>query len=481
MLLESEKKYRLLFDNVNDAIFVHDAQARMLAVNLVACQWLGYTHAELMSMTVEQIVAPEELPHVLNQVARLLESGQLIFESVHQHQNHSRIPTEVSSRVITWQGQPAILSICRDIRERKQAEQEQREANCQLEAAVTRAQELAVQAQAANAAKSRFLAAMSHEIRTPLNAVLGFSQLLQRDTRLTLDQLQRVAIVNRSGEHLLALLNDILDFSKIEAGQQTLLASAFDLSALLRDLETMFRLQADAKQLTLHLEGLDDVERYLRADPRKLRQILINLLSNAVKFTATGGIWLRASTSPQGTAAVRLIVLIGDSGPGLEAEAIGRLFAAFEQGEAGIGSCSGTGLGLAISRQLARLMGGDLTVTSAPGQGSLFRLEVLAQLATESLVASRSEGSAVGLGLGDGDTPAAPADRTSAARPPALTREILDRLPAELRSQLREAALCGRQGQLRQTLQQVADPELRQQLLDLVAKFDYQPFLELLS
>ena len=354
-----------------------------------------------------------------------------------------------------------------------------RKVNCELEAAMVQTRELAVQAQAANAAKGRFLATMSHEIRTPLNAILGFSQLLQRDPKLALEQQQRVATINRSGEHLLALLNEILEFSKIEAGQQALVSSAFDLPGLLRELATLFRPQADAKQLTLRLDGLDDVERYLVADERKLRQILMHLLGNAVKFTTTGGVWVRVSTEPQGTEDLRLVLLIGDSGPGIAAAEIGRLFAPFEQGAAGCHSCSGTGLGLAISRQLARLMGGDLTVTSEFGQGSVFRLEVPAQPATESLVATELKGSPVQSGLSDVETPADQSARATAEGSPARTRELLNSLPAELRAQLHAAALRGRQEQLRQALQQVADPELRRQLLNLVAKFDYEPFLQL--
>ena len=378
-------------------------------------------------------------------------------------------------------GQPTqMIGTNWDITNGKQAEEQLREVNRQLEAATTRAQELSVQAQAANAAKSRFLATMSHEIRTPLNAVLGFAQLLQRDPKLSLDHQPWVATINRSGEHLLALLNEILELSKIEAGQQTLIPSAFDLPALLRELETLFQPQADTKQLTLRLDGLDDVERYVVADKRRLLQILMNLLGNAVKFTATGGVWVRVSTEPQGTEGLRLVVLVGDSGPSIGAEEIGQLFAAFEQATAGRHSGSGTGLGLAISRQLARLMGGDLTVTSAVGQGSVFRLEVLVQPTTESLVATELKGSPVQSGLSDVSTQAAHAAepaRTTVERPPARTRELLDSLPAELRKQLHEAAQCGRQGQLRQTLQQVADPELRRQLQILVAKFDYEPFL----
>ena len=175
---------------------------------------------------------------------------------------------------------------------------------------------------------------------------------------------------------------------------------------------------------------------------------------------------MRASTEPQGTEGLHLVVLVGDSGPSIGAEEIGRLFAAFEQATAGRHSGSGTGLGLAISRQLARLMGGDLTVTSTVGQGNVFRLEVFVQPTTESPTDVYAP-----------PAPAAEPDRTSVERPPARTRELLDSLPAELRKQLHEAALCGRQGQLRQTLQQVADPELRRQLQALIERFEYEPFL----
>jgi PAS domain S-box-containing protein len=443
VLLESEKKYRLVFDSANDAIFVHDEQARMLAVNPVACQWLGYTHAELISMTIDQLDAPEESQHMPDRRSRLLERGQLVFETVHRHKNDLRIPTEVSSRTIIWEGQPAVLSICRDITDRKQAEVVLVEANRQLEASMVRAQELTAQAQAANAAKSRFLATMNHETRTPLNAILGFSQLLEQDPTLAIDHKSRVATINRSGEHLLTLLNDILEFSKNQDGQQASVSSPFDLPFLLRDLERVFRPQTDAKQLTLRMDGLDEVERYLIADERKLRRILTNLLGNAVKFTTTGGIWVRASTKPQGTDGLRLVVLVGDSGPGIATEEIGRLFAAFEQGEVGKRSCLGTGLGLAISRQLARLMGGDVSVRSEVGQGSVFRLEILAQPATESMVEVKLEGSQVQSGLDGVHAPASQPDGTTVAGSPALIRERLDSVPAELRKVLPSSSELG--------------------------------------
>jgi len=155
------------------------------------------------------------------------------------------------------------------------------------------------QAETANQAKSVFLANMTHEIRTPMNAILGFSQLMQRDPSLTPMQREHLSTINRSGEHLLALINDILEMSKIEAGRTTLNPVTFDLHAFLDDLEVMFRVRTDAKGLQLEMDRTNDVPRYVLTDQGKLRQVLINLLGNAVKFTEEGGVVLRVRTKDE--------------------------------------------------------------------------------------------------------------------------------------------------------------------------------------
>ena len=161
-------------------------------------------------------------------------------------------------------------------------------------------------ADAANRSKSMFLANMSHEIRTPMNAILGFSQLLLRDPALTTQQRQFLDPINRSGEHLLALLNDILELSKIEAGRTTLNPSTFDLLALVSDLEQMFRLRADTKKLQFNVERIGELPRYIVADQGKLRQVLINLVGNAIKFTESGGVVLRVGMEREASSELRL-------------------------------------------------------------------------------------------------------------------------------------------------------------------------------
>jgi PAS domain S-box-containing protein len=232
-------------------------------------------------------------------------------------------------------------------------------------------------AEAANRAKSVFLAHMSHEIRTPLNAILGFSQLMLHDVALTPGQRQRLNAINRSGEHLLALINDVLEMSKIEAGHATLHPAPFDLPALLRDLEMLFRPRAEAKQLLWAVERLGPVPQAVIGDESKLRQVLINLLGNAVKFTEHGGIVLRVRVQREDSGGLRFTAEVRDTGPGIAPPEMTRLFGQFEQTEAGYRARTGTGLGLAISRQYARLMGGEITVSSQVGEGSMFRLEVL--------------------------------------------------------------------------------------------------------
>ena len=226
--------------------------------------------------------------------------------------------------------------------------------------------------QQANRAKSVFLANMSHEIRTPMNAILGFSQLMLRDQDLTPRQCQYLGTINRSGEHLLALINDILEMSKIEAGRTTLNPSTFDLPVLLKDLEMMFRVRTDEKKLSFSVEMIGDVPQYIVTDINKLRQVFINVLGNAVKFTEQGGIGLRVRADREGATGPFLRVEIEDTGPGISPDDQDKLFRHFEQTKTGQQAGTGTGLGLAISREFVRLMGGDITVNSQVGKGSVF-------------------------------------------------------------------------------------------------------------
>ncbi len=260
------------------------------------------------------------------------------------------------------------------------------------------AEEARAAAEAANRAKSLFLANMSHELRTPLNAILGFAELLAHDPLLTPEQREQVDIIARSGEHLLDLINDVLDFSKIEAGRMSLVEDPFDLHQLLRDLEDMFRLRANVKGLTLLFERDPNLVRYAVADAGKLRQILINLLSNAVKFTQQGGVTLRARSAPSaGPDRVTLLIEVEDTGPGIAPDELPAVFEPFIQTHVGRRT-EGTGLGMPISRQLARLMGGDLTVTSTVGVGTCFRLELpLRVTGAEAVVPAQVSRRVIGL------------------------------------------------------------------------------------
>ena len=242
-------------------------------------------------------------------------------------------------------------------------------------------------AEAANRTKSAFLANMSHEIRTPLNAILGFSQLIQRDPALPPHQRAHLETINRSGEQLLLLIDDILNMAKIEAGRATLSPTTFDLHALLDNLELTFRMLTDAKHVQLLVERGEEVPRYVVTDEEKLRQVLTNLLGNAVKFTEEGGIVLRVSARRSEAAELRLLAEVEDSGPGVAEDELGKLFQPFQQTTTGVRTLKGTGLGLAISQEFAHLMGGTVTVSSREGKGSTFRLEIgLEEGAAEAVV-----------------------------------------------------------------------------------------------
>jgi signal transduction histidine kinase/DNA-binding response OmpR family regulator len=233
------------------------------------------------------------------------------------------------------------------------------------------------QAYAANRAKTTFLASMSHELRTPLNAILGYSTLVRDDPDLPERFRKDLEIVNRSGEHLLSLIDDVLDVAKIEAGRVTLEKTPVQIRELLRDSADLMRPKAEEKGLTLVLRQSPLVPRFVHSDPGKLRQVLINLIGNAVKYTALGGIIVNAEVREDGNGRT-LVLEVSDTGIGIDPKDHGRVFEPFVQAGSTSGQ-KGTGLGLAISQRFIELMGGRLSLQSAPGLGSTFRIELSAE------------------------------------------------------------------------------------------------------
>ncbi|RDH98872.1 signal transduction histidine kinase [Caldimonas thermodepolymerans] len=228
------------------------------------------------------------------------------------------------------------------------------------------------QAEQANQAKSRYISAISHELRTPLNSILGYAQLLDEDASLPPHRRQAVTVIRRAGDHLLSLIEGTLDIARIESGKLTLEVRPMRFAECVQQIARMFELQAAGKGIAFETEFVGTVPEVVRADEKRLRQILLNVLGNAVKFTRTGRVVFRLKYA-------REIALfeIEDTGPGIAPEEIGRIFEPFARGSAaGTGPSGGTGLGLTISKMLTDLMGGEMTVSSEVGRGTLFRIRL---------------------------------------------------------------------------------------------------------
>jgi len=343
---------RSLIESNIDALITTDPRGIITDVNKQMEALTGCTRDELIGAPFKDYFTDPERAEA--GIKRVLGEGKVTDYELTARARDGK-ETVVSYNASTFHDRDrklqGVFAAARDVTERKRYEQS---------------------LQQANRAKSVFLANMSHEIRTPMNAILGFSQLMLRDQDLTPRQCQYLGTINRSGEHLLALINDILEMSKIEAGRTTLNFSTFDLPALLNDLEMMFRVRTDEKKLAFSVEMIGDVPQYIVSDINKLRQVFINVLGNAVKFTEQGGIDLRVLSDCGDAAGVFLRVEIEDTGPGISPDEQDKLFRHFEQTKTGQQAGTGTGLGLAISQEFVRLMGGAITVTSQVGKGSVF-------------------------------------------------------------------------------------------------------------
>ncbi|WP_371809261.1 ATP-binding protein [Aquabacterium sp. A08] len=245
----------------------------------------------------------------------------------------------------------------------------------QLQRAKLVADKARAAADQANQAKTRYVSNISHELRTPLNSILGYAQLLQEDAQMPAHRAHAIRVILRGGEHLLSLIEGTLDLARIEAGKLALDVKPLDLKALLEEVAGMFELQAQAKGLRFVFQAPALWPQAVRADDKRLRQILINLLGNAVKFTSQGEVRLNVSYGRE-----MAVFEVADTGPGMTAQELDKVFEPFARGAAsgagGMGSATGAGLGLTIARMLTNLMGGEMTAHSQPGQGTTFRLRL---------------------------------------------------------------------------------------------------------
>jgi PAS domain S-box-containing protein len=350
--------------SISDCVCITDMKDKVLFVNNAFMETYQLQEHELLGQQIDIIRSPNNPPALLKAIYTATLSGGWRGELLNKKKDGSEFPVFLSTSVIhSDRGESvALIGVATDITERKKAE--------------TILQNARLEAEAANKAKSVFLANMSHEIRTPLNAIIGFSQLMNRDKHLTPTQKDYNISIIRAGEHLLALINDILELSKMEAGRLELNPLNIDLHLLFADINMFFREQARSKHLQFIFETAVDMPQYVIVDDNKLRRIFINLIGNALKFTDEGGVAVRIRMDKLNDRQSFLVVEIQDSGPGIPEEEIDKLFKHFVQTSTGINNSSGTGLGLALSRELAILMGGDIKVSSEVEKGTIFTFNV---------------------------------------------------------------------------------------------------------
>ncbi|MDB6154992.1 MAG: hypothetical protein JWL90_3445 [Chthoniobacteraceae bacterium] len=361
-LHQSKARHTAILEASLDSILTIDHQGCVVEINFATETIFGYSAAQMIGKEMAMLIVP---PHYReahrNGIRRLLETGEgpvlgKRLELSAMRSDGSEFPIELTIMRIVSDGPPMFTGHMRDISARKQVEEKLQQAKAEAERA--------------NAAKSAFLSRMSHELRTPLNAILGFSQLLQRRP-LDERQTESVGFIAKGGRHLLDLIDEVLDLTRIESGNTSISAESVEISDALEESLSLVQNLAESRAIRFDVNLIDMAGRFVTADRQRLKQIFVNLLSNAIKYNHDGG---RVSVDCEKRLPALLCIHIHDTGRGISAEKMERLFVPFERLGAEHEGIEGHGIGLALSRQLATLMGGVIEVQSEVGRGSTFSL-----------------------------------------------------------------------------------------------------------
>ena len=362
-LRQSEALYRVLADNVTDVISLADATGKRIYMSPSIATTLGYPLDELYDMPTFTFIHPDDREDLSRKIAEFSNRGgemQAEYRVVRANGEAVWVETSFTLAPQPDGAPPHIVSVARNAQRRKE-----------LEAKLIDAR---LEAEAAAAAKTDFLANMTHELRTPLNAVIGFADLLKNSPRLDGQDARHARLISDASGTLLDLVNSVLDFSRLDAGAVELDPSPFDPAREAGAIVDLLSGQASAKGLALKLVA--EPGHFVRGDAKRLRQVLLNLLSNAIKFTAQGNVVLSLSQGWAGDGVVRLRAEVTDTGVGIPEAQIAHVFERFTQADVSVSRrYGGTGLGLAICKRIVELMGGDIGVRSVEGVGSCFWIE----------------------------------------------------------------------------------------------------------